>query len=325
MNRSTDPTSDTARHRREAVEWLLRVKPGAATLDDIAAFKAWCKRDSAHAVAFAQARRLWEALGPAAQGAFEPDALEHFTTSRQPSLGRRALLGGALASSALAACYVAIHPPLDLWPSLSELNADYRTATGERRQIALPNDIAIDMNTRTSIGVRRLADDLARIELIAGEGMITAGPHALEVVAAGGNARAANAVFNVRRDGDRVSVTCLEGEVMVGCRSASVSLAAQRQVSYSDLGLGLVARTDFAAVTSWREGFLVFQDTRLEDVIAEINRYRRGRIVVVGEQLGRQRVNGRFYLARLNEVVDKLRNAFGARVTNLPGGVVILS
>jgi transmembrane sensor len=132
-------------------------------------------------------------------------------------------------------------------------------------------------------------------------------------------------MFNIRRDGDKVSVTCLDGEVVVGCQASTVSVASQRQVSYSESGLGPIVRTDSAAVTSWREGFLVFQDARLADVVSEINRYRRGRIVVVGERLGEQPVNGRFYLARLDEVVEKLRNAFGARVTDLPGGLVILS
>jgi transmembrane sensor len=111
----------------------------------------------------------------------------------------------------------------------------------------------------------------------------------------------------------------------VTCGSSAIDLASRSQVSYSETGLGPVAQSDPAVVTSWREGFLVFHDARLADVIAEINRYRPGRIVVVGEVLGRRPVNGRFYLARLDEVVDKFQNAFGAHVMSLPGGVVVLS
>jgi transmembrane sensor len=64
---------------------------------------------------------------------------------------------------------------------------------------------------------------------------------------------------------------------------------------------------------------------RLPDVTPEITRSGPGGIVVINDTLRLRPVNGRFYLARLDEVVEKLQNAFGARVTNLPGGVVILS
>lgn len=320
-------SNDTGNHQSNAVGWLLRLKPGIATKDDVAAFKEWCRQDPANAKAFAEVRGLWDAVGPAGEKLFDPNALQNLAAARAAQsarFGRRAFLTGAVAASA-AAAYVAIQPPLNLWPSISELSADYRTATGEQRQISLANDIAIEMNTQTSIGLRPVADDVERIELIGGEGMVRIRSHALEVMAGAGNVRAANAVFNIRRAGDKVSVTCLEGEVRVACLSSSVHLTSQRQVFYSGAGLGPVAQTDAASITSWREGFLVFHDVRLADVIAEINRYRPGRIVVMTETLGQRPVNGRFYLARLDEVVEKFRNAFGARVTRLPGNVVILS
>lgn len=320
--------SNTRKHQSEAVDWMLRLKPGIATRDDVATFKKWCRQDPAHAKAFADVRGLWDAVGPGGEKLFDPNALEKLAAARAAQsvkLGRRGFLTGAAAASAVAATYAAIHPPLNLWPSISELNADYRTATGEQRQIALSNDIAIEMNTQTSIGLRAVADDMERIELIGGESIVRTRLHALEVTAGAGNARAANAIFNIRRDGDKVSVTCLEGEVRVTCLSSLIHLTSRRQVSYSGAGFAPIAQTDAANVTSWREGFLVFHDARLADVITEINRYRPGRIVVMNEGLGKRPVNGRFYLARLDEVVDKFQNAFGARVTSLPGGVVILS
>jgi transmembrane sensor len=320
--------NDIDEHRREAIAWTLRLKPGIATTDDIVAFKDWCGQDPAHARAFAQARDLWDALGPAGQKLFDPKALEILAAPRdvRPVLvGRRAFLTGAAAASVAAATYAAVHPPLDLWPSFAELNADYRTATGEQRRVALANEIAIEMNTQTSIGLRPHLDGVDRIELIAGEGVVRTRSHALEVVAGWGRASGATAAFNIRRDGEKDSVTCLEGEVSVTCRTLSVMLASGQQVSYSEAGLAPIMQADTAVVTSWRDGFLVFHDTRLDDVIAEVNRYRRGRIVIASEALGRRPVNGRFYLARLDDAVEKVRNAFGARVTSLPGGIVILS
>jgi transmembrane sensor len=230
-----------------------------------------------------------------------------------------------MAASAAAAAYVAVRPPLDLWPSLAELSADYRTAVGEQRQVALAAGATIVMNTRTSLALRPDVDDVARIELIAGEGVLSTGAYPLEVVAGDGSARGVGATFDIRRDGGEVSVTCLDGEVSVVCGASSSTLAGGHRVSYSNGRLGPVSAVEPALAASWREGFLVFRDTRLDEVVAEINRYRRGRIVLVGEALGRKTVNGRFYLSRLDDAVEKLRNAFGAHVTSLPGGVMILS
>jgi ferric-dicitrate binding protein FerR (iron transport regulator) len=105
--------------RSEAIAWTLRLKPGVATTDDVAAFKDWCRQDPAHARAFADARGLWDALGPAGQNVFDPGDLESLAgsrASRRVRLGRRAFLTGAAAASVAATAYVAIHPPLDLWP-----------------------------------------------------------------------------------------------------------------------------------------------------------------------------------------------------------------
>lgn len=313
---------------REAVAWMVHLTHGTATTEDVTDFKYWCSQDPAHARAFAEVRRLWEAVGAAGERVLESNAVDDLMAihdRRSMSVGRRAFLAGALGTSAAAVGYAVIYPPLNLWPSLSEWTADYRTATGERRQITLANEIAIDMNTQTSIALRSGSEGIDRIELIAGEGLVQARSHSLEIAAASGNVSSASATFNIRRDYDNVTVTCLDGEVSVRCPSGSVTLLSRRQVTYSDAGLQPVTEVDAASVTSWREGFLVFRETALADVVREINRYRRGRIIVVNTALGRRPVNGRFYLTRLEEIVEKFQNAFGAHVTALPGGVVILS
>jgi transmembrane sensor len=315
--------------QQDAVAWLVRLRPGAATAKDVAAFKDWCRQTPANAKAFTEMRRLWTELGPAGQSAFDPRAFEKLVASRAAPpvlVGRRAFLGGAVAAGAAAAAtYAAIYPPLNLWPSLSAWNADYRTATGEQRQIKLANDNSIELNTQSAIALRSTENDGDRIELIAGEGVAKSQSRALEVVAANGQVRAIHATFNIRRDDYKVSVTCLQGQIEVACHSELIKLTSSQQVDYSDAGLGPVLATDPAIVTSWREGFLIFHDARLIDVIAEINRYRRGRLVVASSDLAQRVVNGRFYLAHLDDVVEKFQNAFGARATVLPAGVVILS
>ena len=241
---------------------------------------------------------------------------------------RRAFIGGTLAASAVAASYLAVQPPLGLWPSLSELTADYRTGIGEQRSIALAGGPSVELNTRTSIAFQAATEGPARIELIAGEAAIATRPdlqRTVEVIAAGGRAAASEAVFNMRCEGSTVVTTCVTGAIKVSHRGGSAELRSRQQIVYSPTGLGPVTAIDPAVVTAWKDGVLVFHSTPLIEAVAEINRYRSGRIILTNSALGRRLFNARFRIENVDAVVAQIQQVFGANVTALPGGIVLLS
>jgi transmembrane sensor len=324
-----DPTiAMNAQHEmleREAQEWLLRLTSGRATTADAAALKLWCARSKSHAEAFAEANLLWESLGSPAQRLAKSDPLGHATSNRTVAIGRRAFLGGAAAAAAIG--YLAVRPPLELWPSAYELAADYRTRTGERRRIAAGNGVSIDLNTRTSLNVRSGGNE-QRFELISGEAAIeTAGKLAvpLTIAAAGGRIHAVDAQFNLRCDGLRAIVTCYRGSVSIDYFGQSISLREGRQISYANGALYPVTTADAAVVMAWRQGQLLFRQTPLSQVVEEVNRYRSGRIILVNEALGRRLVEARIPLDHVDDLIVLVREAYGAHVTALPGGVLVLS
>jgi transmembrane sensor len=144
------------------------------------------------------------------------------------------------------------------------------------------------------------------------------------VIAGRGRATARQAVFNVRHDGEAVSVTCLEGDVRVEQRDTAVALVPGRQVIYGARALGDARAIDPELVSAWRKGLLVFRDKPLGQVIDELNRYRHGRILLINSALRRLPVNGVFHLDRLDGVIEQI-HALGAQITNLPGGIILLS
>src|SRR5262249_37314587 len=142
--------------KREAVDWVHSLASGKATVADAEALKRWRARSPAHEAAYADACRLWQAFGPAARnlrgrGEISP-GLAHLHP-RGRNAARRGVLGTGFAVASAAAAYAVIDPPLRLWPSFAELTADYRTATGEQRQLALPGDASVRLNTQTSIAL----------------------------------------------------------------------------------------------------------------------------------------------------------------------------
>jgi transmembrane sensor len=319
---------------REAYAWMMRFASGEANPADLAALKQWSQRDPSHAEAFRRVSRTWKALGPLGQElAAERDLSTQSThqsaamISARPRMGRRAFLGGALAASVVGGAVVVARAPFGLWPSWSELAADYRTQTGEQRRITLSDNTAIEMNTQTSIAVRSTGGKADRIELISGEAMISASPASSEpftVLAADGRVVATNARFNVRYQGQIVCVSCLAGDVRVERQASVLPVPVGRQVFYSDQGIGAVAPVDPTVVTAWQDGIVIFQSTPVSEVVAEVNRYRSGKIILTNKELGRRVFNARLRIANIDRVIGQLEQAFGARATTLPGRVVLL-
>jgi transmembrane sensor len=332
---SDDQSGGRSSLDEEAYTWVMRFAAGKASAADIAALKQWCAHDPKHAEAFDRVSRIWKALGPLGQelvvegvlstGANHQAGANAAVRSR---LGRRAVLGGALAASAAGIAIVtAVRPPLGLWPSWSELAADYRTRTGEQRKVVLSDNTSIELNTQTSVDLRRAGDERGRIELIAGEAMISASPEAsgaFTVLAADGRIVVTDARFNVRCQDRAVCVTCVAGNVSVELGTAVVQLLAGQQVLYSVKGIGPAVAVDSAVVTAWQDGIVIFKATPVSEVVAEVNRYRSGKIILTNDALGRHLFTARLRIATIDRVVGQIEQAFGARATTLPGGIVLL-
>jgi transmembrane sensor len=310
--------------RRQAKDWVVHVATGEATQADLQALERWCVQSPLHAKAYAQACRLWGMLGSPLEAVAR--SRDPRSVARLPTMGRRAFLGGAVAATAAVTAGVMVaRPPLDLWPSFNELVADYRTGVGEQRKIALAERASIEMNTRTSLNIRGSGTDTDSIELIVGEAAVATGSRPVVVRAAGARISASNAQFTVRCDGPDVRVTCLNGLVDVGYQGQAATVRARQQVAFAAHDLGPAVTVDLEMAAGWRDGLLIFQDDRLSHVIEEVNRYRSGRIVLMNAELGQRRVSARFKLARLDAVLIQFQEAFGAKVTPLAGGFVLLS
>jgi transmembrane sensor len=315
---------------REALAWVIRLHSGQATSDDADAVLQWRAQSGDHEDAFREAVRLWRTFG---------DGTRQLHAQKQPALGatgavgatrallsRRGLVGGAIAASAVA--YFAVRPPYDLWPSIEETFADYRTAKGERRVVAVSPNISLKLNTQTSVSMRG-TDDQPQIELISGEASISvkgADLRPLTVRAANGVIKATQADFNTRCLDGVVSVCCVEGMLEISCGDRSAVLRKGNEISYSNnTGLGVAEGVDPSTATAWQDGYLIVRGWPLTKVVSEINRYRPGKIVVVDSALGRRVVTGTFYLDHLDDFVDQARDLFGAHVRSLPAGLIFLS
>jgi transmembrane sensor len=329
MTVTDTPTQHTGALQREAQAWLLRLTSGQATTHDGEAFRRWCALSPQHRQAFAQARRLWGALGPAALAVQTPPpaaAVRRSAGIGARSLSRRAFLGGAVAASA---AYVVARSPFGLWPNWSSWDADYRTGTGEQRQLEVAAGVTVQMNTQTAIKLRSMHDGTIGMELVSGEAQIQTGQNLsrpFTVMAGGGRVLAdASTQCNIRCTGPEAQLICINGRTELRYGGQRAVVRPDQLVSYGDERIAQAAAVNPETAIAWRRRVLIFDNQPLSEVVAEINRYRPGKIILMDETLAARKVQARFTLAQLADVAALIRDAYGANATSLPGGVVLLS
>ncbi|WMD18153.1 DUF4880 domain-containing protein [Achromobacter seleniivolatilans] len=317
------PLSDSA-IEREAHAWARALATGAPTTQDGDAFKAWRAQSPAHERAWVQAARAWRELGQIAQAY----AARHPASPprRAPvSASRRWFLAGGAGAFASMAVAGVLRPPFGLWPSWAQASADYRTVTGEQRNVTFGDQqLKLALNTQTSINVS-ISGTQPRIELVSGEAAIQANrQQPCAVLAGAARMELATGDIEVRHlNDDRVHVRCIGGQVAVVHPRATRLLLAGQQLGYDTESLDTPAA--LADMDSdWRSGIVSFHDLPLNQAVEEINRYRPGRVVLMNDALARHRLSARYEVKNLDQAITQIQQLYGASVRRV-GDMVFLS
>ncbi|GAB3051706.1 FecR family protein [Stenotrophomonas tumulicola] len=325
MDADHNPRRELDAVERQAHAWLVRLTSGEATAAEGELFRRWCAEDPAHGHAFAVARQQWEQVAQAGR-CLEVAPLQRTVADERRRWSRRAFLGAMVAAPASLAVVAALHPPLGLWPTLSAVAADFHTGTGERLRIEPVPQVQVDLDTRTSLR-RRASTDGAALELLEGQAAVhTRGRTPLRLFAGAGQvvADAGPALLDVRCIDGQVRVACLQGDIRIEHAQGRLQLQAGQQTRYDERLTGVVSEAIIAEVSAWTTGMLVFRRSPLSDVVAELNRYRRGRVVLRDERLANELVSGRFGIDDPEAALEQLRLSLSLQLRRLPGKIALL-
>ncbi|AZE49852.1 Iron siderophore sensor protein [Pseudomonas chlororaphis] len=294
MTQTRECACGQATVRDEAALWFVRLQEPAISAEERQRFDAWLAQHEAHRDEFQLLHTLWAAtdLVPKAR-------LQALCATPSPSIRRRPLLRYAVAASVLA---VAVG--LGLFSGLNQpagYSAEFVTALGERRHVALPDGSLVDLNSRSRLLVR-YEQDRRSVELSEGEAMFSVEHDSSRpfVVAAGpGKVTVTGTRFDVRRDAAQTRVAVEQGTVKVQGRDAAdsdfVNLTAGLGTAVDAQGQVAAAyAVDPQALTAWRSGKLVFNNASLSEVATEVSRYRAQPLRVGSEALGRLRLTSVF-------------------------------
>lgn len=297
---------------REAAQWLMRMHPSAEPdAADAAACKRWRAAKAEHEFAWQRAQQLNEKFGIA------PVSLGKATLNR-PSLAnrRQAIKTLALAVSlAPAAWLVYRNTPHAEW------TADYRTSTGEQRQITLADGSHIQLNTGSTLDVAFDAEHRLLI-LHSGEILIETAPdqHSKKrpflVQTSDGLIRALGTRFIVRRQDAYSDVAVFEGAVEVRTSDTTVAplvIEAGQQTRFSSTQVMLAEELKQHAA-DWSHGVLYAEKKRLGDFAEELTRYRKG-WVRCDPAIADLLISGSFQLADTDDILQALVATLPIRVT----------
>ncbi|WP_286784475.1 MULTISPECIES: FecR family protein, partial [Pseudomonas] len=285
-----------------------------------------------HARALAFAEDTWSALGQLGAAPVETIPLAMPARARPvPRRPRRLLRRLAIAASLLLALGLGIEQGSQ---RLVPLLADASTGTGEIRSLRLADGSLVELDAQSAIDLA-YSDSERRVRLLRGDAYFHPAPVSAEeprpfvVESAGGSSRALGTQFVVGERGKGAWTGVLEHSVGVTMDDAPREGSRERvlqqgQSASYDAEHGVQPlQIDLQRATGWRRGMLVFEAVPLQQVVAQINRYRPGHLMIADADLAQREVNGMFRLDSLDRALDTLSTELGARRLDLPGLTVI--
>jgi transmembrane sensor len=273
---------------QQASGWLVRIEENGLDRHAQADFAAWLAADPRHGHAYNEMRQTWAdipELNDLAGLVSLPDLPEEavpIALSRRR--WRTALVAG---TGSVAAALIAI---VAMPGYLFAPHSHYATDLAETRIVTLPDGSSVTLGAKSSITVR-FTDGERRIVLAGGEAFfdVVHNPTRPFVVEAGNSlVRDIGTKFDVNLSDDTVRVSVLEGAVQVRRAVAATKETPQllRAGQQAEMAL-LVTSAERGAPESiapivaqpaqapgaWREGRMVFDNVRLADLAADVNRY----------------------------------------------------
>lgn len=292
--------------------------PGDAAGQARKAFNQWRVKSAEHAAAAQEARQRWDALGGMAndlrahfdepEGALMARAAAAAASSTQRQQRRKMLFSviGLLGAGLVAGRGVQWYRQQPLW------HAAYATRTSQMLKVTLADGRSgaagsqLDLAPQSAIDVtlyrQRRFVDMAR-----GEVRFEVSPDSdrpFEVRTRSATIEVVGTAFTVRDRGGPVTVGVEHGHVRVrlpvrpGSADTQGEMIDLRKGELLEIGsdghAGTVRQTDTAALSAWRGGWLVFENTPLGDALGAINSYRAQPIVTTNTRIDAMRLSGRF-------------------------------
>ena len=327
-------TSEVDLASRQATDWLIRLQEAPEDLDLQARFQSWLEVSAHHRSAWSKTKQAVDLIDAAGLGGAPkpaPEKLDFLRWQRGRKTGARVrpvrrLALPSVAAAIAASLLIAVAPAIVL-----SLQADYRTATGEVRTVALADGTQITLSPESAIDVR-LEAGARHVRLLSGEAFFQVAPdpsRPFHVDIRTVETAVLGTAFSVRRGGESARVALAEGRLSVS--HAATTASAQDVLEPGDIiemrWDGSIERARRAPddIALWRSGWLLAQDETIASVVDRLRPYHRGVIILNDPVLAQRSVTGVYNLADPLAALDAVAEAHGAQVRQITPFLVLVS
>ncbi|CAG7855795.1 hypothetical protein MCAMS1_00050 [biofilm metagenome] len=317
-------TKPSAQHYEQASHWVSHLYGGDCSPETQQGFQEWLAINPLHQQAYQEVEAFWQQMGDLETLA-QPQVAAARAYARNKQAKRHWQTRHSLALAASVLLVVMCVPLVQLGLD----NGNYRTAKGEQAHIQLSDGSRIDLNTDSEIQVAYTFFN-RKVELKQGEALFTVKHDAgkpFEVAAANGFIRDIGTQFNVYKQGDKVAVTMLEGEVSIhqDKLSTSQTLTAGMQYTFNSEGQNQLTNASHVKdVAAWREGLIVFKGERLGVVLEQLSRYHTIKLSTGNSKLAALKVSGSFPAHDLNLALNTMATSLPIKVNRQRDGTIVL-
>ncbi|PPD48680.1 MAG: iron dicitrate transport regulator FecR [Methylobacter sp.] len=300
----------------QAIAWFSRLRASSVSAKQRKQFAAWLAADPAHQKAYQQAEAFW--VHPDFTGLLGEAELSPASAKAPPGRYWQPPVLLAMAAS-LVLMATAFRPTLECW------RADYCTGVGETRTVHLADGSQVTLNSGTALNVA-YQDTLRQAELVHGEAHFSVQRNPAQPFVVGSHyatARVLGTRFLVRQGQRSDTVTVINGLVEVsGKAQPPIQLRAHQQIVVGSGQPGTLRPA--GADDAWLKGHALFDNVPLPEVLAELNRYRHGKIVIASARLNSLKVSGRFDIANTDHALQALQQTLPVRMTAISPWLVVV-
>lgn len=331
--RSDSPGPTGNQLHDEAADWFARMRGPDAQMHQTD-FEAWLARGALHRAAYNRMAEIFS-IGKGLKTDAEPEASQMH--SRRRIMVRTAQL------ASLGLCLVALSwlgwtmaqrmLPHSGAPSLQlagHYDGSFKTHIGQIKRFRLADGSAITLDTNSIVTVAfsrtsrlvRLVQGRARFDVAHAQ-------RPFQVAAGSGIITAHGTVFDVS-SGQRglIAVSLLRGAVDVRLTPGNAGRAAMKRLTP---GQSLTFRHDFlpsvpaspALSGNWPDALVEFDNSPLDLVLEEANRYAAEPIILEGSGLGRIKISGLFRITDSELLAARIARLLNLELVHYPGRLVL--
>ncbi|EOR07632.1 FecR family protein [Acinetobacter genomosp. 15BJ] len=296
----------------QAIEWLIRMQESELSSDEIEQLQQWQLQSAVHQKVWEKALLLQTKFSDVPIDLVIPVVQKVSYSSKQNYKKYLWLLA-----------FVPLCSSLYFSSQQMQWFADYRSGTGDRKSITLPDGGIILLNAASAIDVE-YTEQQRTIILRKGEIWIETRHDQLNrpfvVNTPQGSAQALGTKYMVKMTPEYSMVTVTQGKVRVSAQKSKQNqiVEAEQQLSFNAHAIDKTKNYEESSI-AWTKGFLMVNEMSLKEFVARLQPYQKG-MIRTNTDVENIKISGTYPIDHLEKVYAMLAQTYDLKIKQYVGG-----